>query len=108
MAGVFAYMIGQRTREIGVRMALGAQPRQVVRLVLTSSLRALAFGVPAGLAGAVALSMVLGRTLPGVKASDPLAYAGVLVLLVVAAAVATAAPARRAARIDPVRALRWE
>lgn len=108
MAGVFAYMIGQRTREIGVRMALGAQPRQVVRLVLTSSLRALAFGVPAGLAGAAALSILLARTLPGVRAADPLAYAGVLVLLVVAAAVATAAPARRAARIDPVRALRWE
>jgi ABC-type antimicrobial peptide transport system permease subunit len=108
MAGVFAYVVSQRTREIGVRMALGARPSQVVRLVLGSSLKALVFGALAGLAGTVALSATLVHTLPGVRPSDPLAYAGVLAMLGAAVALASAAPARRATRIDPVRALRWE
>lgn len=108
MAGVFAYVVSQRTREIGVRMALGARPSQVVRLVLGSSLKALVFGALAGLAGTVALSATLVHTLPGVRPSDPLAYAGVVAMLGAAVALASAAPARRATRIDPVRALRWE
>lgn len=89
-------------------MALGASPSQVVRLVLGSSLRALILGVLAGLAGAVTMSMLLVHALPGIRSTDPVAYGGVLLLLGMAAALASAFPARRAARIDPVRALRWE
>jgi len=108
MAGVFAYAVNQRTREIGVRMALGARPAQVVRLVLGSSLRALVVGAVAGLAGTAAMSATLVRVMPGLQPSDPAAYAGVLALLAAAVALASAIPARRAARVDPLRALRWE
>jgi predicted permease len=108
MAGVFAYAVNQRKREIGVRMALGARPAQVIRLVLASSVRALVAGALTGFAGAAALSALLVRTLPGVNPSDPMAYAGVLAILAAAVALASAIPARRAAHIDPVRALRWE
>jgi putative ABC transport system permease protein len=108
MSGVFAYVVRQRTREIGLRMALGAQPWQVVRLVLASNFRALTVGLAVGLAGACVLSRVLVHQVNQVRPADPAAYAGVFVMLVVAAAAATALPARRAARVDPVRALRWE
>jgi macrolide transport system ATP-binding/permease protein len=108
MSGVFAYVVRQRTREIGVRMALGAQPWQVVRLVLASNLRALVVGLAVGLAGAAAMSGVLVHQVSQVRPVDPAAYAAVFVLLIVAAAAASAFPARRAARVDPVRALRWE
>jgi len=108
MSGVFAYAVRQRTREIGVRMALGARPAQVVRLVLASNLRALAIGAVIGLAGAVALSQVLVHQVSQVRPADPAAYGAVLVLLVIAAAAASALPARRAAQVDPVRALRWD
>jgi hypothetical protein len=108
MSGVFAYVVRQRTREIGIRMALGAQPAQVVRLVLASSGRALAAGLGVGLAGALGLSRLMVHQLNGVSPFDPLAYAGVLVALIAAAAAASALPARRAARVDPVTALRWE
>ena len=108
MFGVFAYVVGQRTREIGVRMALGAQPAQIVRLVLGSSLRALICGLLAGLAAAAAASIVLAHALPGVAPWEPYAYAVVALLLSAAVALASAIPARRATRIDPVRALRWD
>jgi predicted permease len=108
MSGVFAYAVRQRTREIGVRMALGAHPGQVVRLVLTSNLRALAWGLASGLAGAFATTRLLKSMMNGVSPFDPIAYAGVFALLIAAAAAASALPARRAARIDPVTALRWE
>jgi predicted permease len=108
MAGVFAYMVRQRTREIGVRMALGARPAQVVRLVLGSNLRALEWGLAVGLAGAFGSTRLLANMMYGVSPFDPLAYAGMFVLLVGAAALASALPARRAARVDPVTALRWE
>jgi predicted permease len=108
MSGVFAYVVRQRTREIGVRMALGAQPWQVVRLVLGSNFRALGAGLGVGLAGAAVLSRLLVHQLRQVQPADPAAYGAVFVLLLVAAAAATALPARRAARVDPVRALRWE
>jgi predicted permease len=108
MAGVFAYVVRQRTREIGVRMALGASPRDVVRLVLGSNVRVLVVGLIVGAAGAAAASVALSKVLPGVETGDPAAYAGVAMLLAVAAAVAGVAPARRATRVDPVRALRWE
>jgi ABC-type antimicrobial peptide transport system permease subunit len=105
MSGVFAYMVRQRTREIGLRMALGAHPAQVVRLVLTSNLRALACGLAAGLAGAFAASRLLRSMMNGVSPFDPLAYVGVFALLIAAAIGASALPARRAARVDPVTAL---
>jgi predicted permease len=108
MSGVFAYVVGRRTREIGVRMALGAQPSQIVRLVLGSTLRPLVCGLGIGLALAAGLSVLLAGLLPGVKASDPLAYANVMVLLGIAVALASAVPARRATKVDPVKALRWE
>jgi hypothetical protein len=108
MAGVFAYAVSQRTREIGVRMALGARPSQVVRLVLGSSLRALVAGALAGLAGMAGLSVVLVSVMPGLRPSDPVAYGGVLAILAAAVALASVIPARRATRVDPIRALRWE
>jgi predicted permease len=108
MSGVFAYVVRQRTREIGVRMALGASAGQVVRLVLASNLRALTLGLLAGLGGAVASTRLLKSMLNGVSPLDPIAYAGVFALLIAAAAAASALPARRAARVDPVTALRWE
>ena len=108
MSGVFAYVVGQRTREIGVRMALGAQPSQIVRLVLGSSVRALACGLVCGMAGAAGISALLAHALPGIHPMDPLAYASVMLLLSAAVALASAVPARRATRVDPVRALRWE
>jgi predicted permease len=108
MAGVFAYVVRQRTREIGIRMALGADARQVVRLVLASNLRPLVFGLAVGVAGAVAAMRMMKSMLYGVSPIDPIAYAGVFALLIAAAAAASALPARRAARVDPVTALRWE
>ena len=108
MSGVFAFVVRQRTREIGIRMALGAQPAQVVRLVLSSSGRALAAGLGVGLAGALGLSRLMVHQLNGVSPFDPFAYAAVFLLLIAAAAAASAVPARRAAKVDPVTALRWE
>lgn len=108
MAGVFAYVVGQRTREIGIRMALGAQAPAIVRLVLTSSGGALLSGLVVGIAGAAGASILLAHVLPGMKALDPVAYGGVVLLLSAAVALASAVPARRAACVDPVRALRWE
>jgi len=106
--GVLSYSVAQRTREIGVRMALGANAGQVIRLVLASNLRALIFGLMVGLAGAVASTRLLKSMLNGVSPFDPIAYAGVFVLLIAAAAASSALPARRATRVDPVTALRWE
>jgi len=108
MSGVFAYVVGQRTREIGVRMALGAQPGEIVRLVLSSSAGALVSGLSIGILGAAGISMVLTHAMPGIRPLDLLAYGNVLLLLSVAVALASAAPARRATRVDPVRALRWD
>ena len=108
MSGVFAYVIGRRRREIGVRMALGAERAQIVRLVLASSLQPLAWGLAVGLALAAAISVLLAGLLPGIKPADVLAYANVVLLLGVGAVLASLAPARRAIRIDPVTALRSE
>jgi hypothetical protein len=108
ISGVFAYVVGQRTREIGVRMALGAQPSQIVGLVLRSSASALICGLAFGIAGAAGVSLLLAHGVPGLRPADLLAYSAVLLVLSAAVALASAVPARRATRIDPVRALRWE
>jgi predicted permease len=108
MFGVFAYAVRQRTREIGIRMALGAQPSEVVRLVLAGHSRAVAAGLVAGLLGAVASSVVMRSRLHGLSPFDPVAYLGVAALLAAAGLAASYLPARRAVRVDPVVALRYE
>ncbi len=108
MAGVFGYVVRQRTREIGVRMALGADSGDVVRLVLGSNVRVLIVGLLVGCAGAAAASVALRSVAPGIETGDPVSYAGVAILLAVAAAFSAISPARRATRVDPVRALRCD
>ena len=106
--GLMAYAVTQRRREIGVRMALGAERRDVLRLVLMRALRTVVAGVIVGLAGAAGLSRVLQRFLFGVTPTDPLAFTVVTLLLMAVALLAAWLPARRAARIDPCAALRAE
>jgi len=108
MLGVFSYIVRQRTREIGIRMALGAGAGDVIRLVLASSSRAVLAGLGVGGLGGFAASQVLRSSLYGLSPLDPIAYGGVLLLLALAACLASYIPARRALRIDPVRALRYE
>ena len=106
--GVIAYSVTQRTSEIGIRMALGAQRADVLGLVLRGGLGLVALGVAAGLAGAFALTRLLQSLLFGVTAHDPLVYAGIAALLFAAAIAASLIPALRATRVDPVVALRSE
>ena len=105
---VMAYSVTERTQEIGVRMAVGAQPRHVWWLILRRGLLQLAIGVPLGLAGALALGVVLQRMLVDMTPGDPFTFAGITVLLAVVAIAACLLPARRAARVDPMVALRIE
>ncbi len=108
IAGVMSQSVRQRTAEIGVRMALGAEPRRVVRGLLAEGMRLTALGLAIGVAGALAASRVLASFLYGVGAADPATYAAVGLLLAACAALACWIPARRAAAIDPMRALRAE
>jgi predicted permease len=108
MFGVFAYAVRQRTREIGIRMALGAQPADVVRLILGGHSRAVLGGLVFGLLGAIAASQILRGFLYGVSPFDPLAYLGVAALLTCAGLLASYVPARRATRINPIEALRCD
>jgi ABC-type antimicrobial peptide transport system permease subunit len=106
--GVISQSVTQRTQEIGIRMAIGAQPGEVLRLVLASGLRLVGLGVAIGLAGAYGLTRVLQSLLYGVTAHDPLTFAGNAVLLALVAAAACLLPALRAARVNPIVALRAE
>jgi ABC-type antimicrobial peptide transport system permease subunit len=103
-----AYTVSQRRREIGVRMALGADRRDVLRDVLTRALRIVLVGVVMGLAGAVAVTRVLQRFLFGVTPTDPMVFTIVTLLLMAIGLVAAWVPARRATRVDPWDALRAE
>jgi putative ABC transport system permease protein len=104
--GVGSYLVSQRTKEIGIRMALGAQTGDVVRMVAGEGLRVILAGAAAGVAGALALARLLASLLFGVSAADPATFVAVVALVVAAGLVACYVPARRAARIDPVAALR--
>ena len=106
--GVLAYLVTQRTREIGIRLALGAQPRAVLGLVLGQGMRLAALGMAIGLAGALALTRVLQRLLYEIKPADPLTFVTVTGLLLTVAFLACWWPARRAANIHPMEALRYE
>jgi len=106
--GVIAYAVAQRTREIGIRTALGARPPEVARLVLGQSMRTVALGLVVGVGGALAVSRLLSTLLYGVGATDPLTFIGVTLLLAAVAALASYVPARRATRVDPMVALRYE
>jgi putative ABC transport system permease protein len=106
--GVMAYSVAQRTQEIGVRMALGAQQLHVLRLIFGQSLMMLVIGVVIGLTGAFALTRLMSTLLFEVTATDPLTYVSVVGLLTVVALLACYIPARRAAKVDPLIALRYE
>jgi putative ABC transport system permease protein len=108
MFGVMAYSVSRRTREIGVRVALGAATGDVLTMVLSQGLRTISIGVAIGIAGALVLTRAVESLLFGVTATDPLTFAGVTLLLVGAALLACYIPARRATRVDPMVALRYE
>ncbi|HEY6120294.1 MAG TPA: ABC transporter permease [Pyrinomonadaceae bacterium] len=106
--GVTSYSVAQRTREIGIRMALGAQLNDVLKMILGNGLKLTAIGVALGLLGAFLLTRALGSLLSGVSATDPLTFAFVSLALIAVALVAAYLPARRATKIDPLKALRYE
>ena len=106
--GVMAYSVAQRTQEIGVRMALGARPLHVLRLIFQQSLGMLLIGTVIGLVGAFLLTRLMKTLLFEVTATDPLTYVSVIGLLTVVALLACYIPARRAAKVDPLIALRYE
>ena len=103
--GVIAYTVAQRTQEIGVRVALGAEPRAVVRLVAAEGLRLTAAGMIVGTLAAAVVSRAMRRVLFDVSPADPITYAAVLVLFAATACAALIVPARRALRVDPLTAL---
>jgi ABC-type antimicrobial peptide transport system permease subunit len=106
--GVLAYLVSQRTQEIGLRLAIGAAPGDVVRLILREGVMLASIGLAAGVAGALAAGRALTTMLFGVTATDPITFGVVSLALAAAAAVASYLPARRAARVDPMQALRAE
>ncbi len=106
--GVMSYSVSQRTREIGVRMALGAQADDVLKLILGQGFRLIRLGLVVGCVAALLLARLMRTMLFGVSATDPLIIAGVALLLVIVALIACFIPARRAANVDPMIALRQD
>ncbi|HUJ51857.1 MAG TPA: FtsX-like permease family protein, partial [Bryobacteraceae bacterium] len=106
--GVIAYSVSRRTREIGIRMAIGADPGKVARLVLRQGLTLTMIGAAIGLALALAISKLLASLLTGVSSRDPLVYLLAATLVAAVSLLACYVPARRAARVDPVEALRHD
>jgi putative ABC transport system permease protein len=106
--GVIAYLVGQRSRELGIRIALGATPARVVRLVVGEGATMVGVGIGVGLAGALAVTRLMGALLFSVKPSDPLTYVAVTILLGVVALLASTIPASHAAHVDPATAMRTD
>ena len=106
--GVMAYSVAQRTQEIGIRMALGADAKSVVRLVVGQAMRLLLIGTGIGLAAAFALTRGMASVLFGVSPNDPPTYVGVVLILTLSSVLAAWVPAHRATRVDPMRALRCD
>jgi putative ABC transport system permease protein len=106
--GVMAYFVSRRTREIGVRVALGASPREVLGMILGQGMRTILIGVVIGFAGSLVLTRALASQLFGVTPTDPLTFASVILVLAAAALLACYIPARRATKVDPMVALRYE
>ena len=106
--GVVAFSVTRRTQEIGTRIALGAQRRDVLRLILGEGARMAAVGVGIGIAASLAVTRLMSTLLFGISAADPLTFGGVAVLLSLVALLASYIPARRAMCLDPMVALRYE
>jgi putative ABC transport system permease protein len=106
--GVISYVVGQRGHEIGIRMALGAQPQDILRLILGGGGKLAGIGVVLGLAAALGLTRLMASLLYGIGPTDPLTFAGVALLLMLVALAAAYIPARRAANLNPMAALRDE
>jgi ABC-type antimicrobial peptide transport system permease subunit len=106
--GVISYLVGQRTQEIGIRVALGARRWDVLRLVLSHSVHMAALGVLIGVAASLALTRLMSKMLYGVSATDPVTFFSVVIVLTCVALAASYIPARRAMRVDPIIALRYE
>ena len=106
--GAMAYAVNQRTHEIGIRTALGAQRRDVLQLVMRDGTKIALFGIASGIAGALVLTRLMASLLFEVKPTDPSTFADAAILLAVVALAACYIPARRAMRVDPMVALRYE